>query len=91
MLYQKTWESEILKDKAHQRALLKSSQTVSETLGSQSHEVGKTAPGPSPKSDVVQRRITKKREKRIKWLAKKKSNAQGGNKGAKESAAGKQS
>ena len=36
-LYQKTCKSEILKDKAHQRALLKSSQTVSETSGSQSH------------------------------------------------------
>ena len=88
-LYQKMCESEILKEKAHQRALLKSSQTVSETSGAQSHGVGKTAPSPSPKSEIVQRRIAKKKEKRAKWLAKKKLLAQGGNKGPNETAAGK--
>ena len=73
VLYQKSCESEILKDKAHQKALEKSSsQTVSGTLGNPTQSANRATSGPSPSIKVVEKRAANKRARNASSRARKK-------------------
>ena len=88
--YQKIVESEILKDKAHQKALLKnSSQNDADTSGNPTQGSSRKVPNPSPSVGLADKRAANKRARNARSRARRKL-ARGAKKVSTETTAGKQ-